>query len=66
MLQRGKQRHRRGTLNLPGRVAGRLLDVTVGYGYRPWLAAVWLVLLQTAGTVAFAPDRPLPEVAAES
>jgi hypothetical protein len=55
-----KQRHRRGTLSLPGRVAGRLLDVTVGYGYRPWLAAVWLVLLLTAGTVAFAADRPHP------
>jgi hypothetical protein len=55
-----KQRHRRGTLSLPGRVAGRLLDVTVGYGYRPWLAAVWLVLLLTVGTVAFAAGRPHP------
>jgi len=30
-----KQRHRRTTLRAPGRAIGRLLDATVGYGYRP-------------------------------
>jgi hypothetical protein len=53
-----KQRHRRTTLTAPGRTAGRLLDITVGYGYRPWLAAIWLALLLTAGTVVYAIDRP--------
>jgi hypothetical protein len=37
-----KQRHRRKTRGIAGRIAGRLLDLTVGYGYRPWLALVWL------------------------
>jgi hypothetical protein len=37
---------------------GRLLDWTVGYGYRPWLAAVWLVALLAIGTVVFAIDPP--------
>ena len=44
----------------PGRAAGRILDATVGYGYRPWLAAIWLALLLTAGTVTFAINRPHP------
>src|SRR5712691_8187744 len=55
-----KQRHRRTTLTAPGRAAGRLLEVTVGYGYRPWLAAIWLALLLTAGTAVYAIDRPHP------
>jgi hypothetical protein len=55
-----KERHRRPTLSPPGRIAGRLLDVTVGYGYRPWLAAIWLALLLTAGTIVYAVDRPHP------
>jgi hypothetical protein len=55
-----KQRHRRATLSTPGRAAGRILDATVGYGYRPWLAAIWLALLLTAGTVTFAINRPHP------
>lgn len=37
-----KQRHRRKTRGIAGRIAGRLLDLAVGYGYRPWLALVWL------------------------
>jgi hypothetical protein len=53
-----KQRHRQTTLSAPGRAAGRLLDITVGYGYRPWLAAIWLTLLLATGTIVFALDRP--------
>jgi hypothetical protein len=53
-----KQRHRRTTLHAPGRVFGRLLDWTVGYGYRPWLAAIWLAALLAAGTAVFAAHPP--------
>lgn len=55
-----KERRRRGSLRLPGRVLGRLLDWTVGYGYRPWRAAVWLATLLAIGTVAFSLRRPQP------
>jgi hypothetical protein len=53
-----KQRHRRTTLSAPGRIAGRLLDATVGYGYRPWLAAIWLALLLALGTTVYAIHHP--------
>ncbi|MFE0331897.1 oxidoreductase [Streptomyces sp. NPDC058960] len=55
-----KQRHRRTTLNAPGRVWGRLLDATVGYGYRPWLAGVWLLALTLLGTLSFGTHAPNP------
>ncbi|GAA4560318.1 oxidoreductase [Planotetraspora kaengkrachanensis] len=53
-----KQRARRRTLKLPGRVWGRLLDIVVGYGYRPWLAGLWVGLLLAAGTSVFSHWRP--------
>ncbi|GHE32804.1 oxidoreductase [Streptosporangium violaceochromogenes] len=53
-----KQRRRRRTLKPTGRVWGRLLDLVVGYGYRPWLAGLWVAVLLTAGTVVFAAVRP--------
>ncbi|MGO4632936.1 oxidoreductase [Streptomyces sp. 2RAF24] len=55
-----KQRHRRLTLSPPARVWGHLLDVTVGYGYRPWLAGVWLLALTLLGTLAFSTHSPSP------
>ncbi|MFB6889023.1 oxidoreductase [Kitasatospora sp. NPDC056327] len=48
-----KQRRRRRTLGPAGRVWGRLLDVTVGYGYRPWQALLWLAGLALLGTLVF-------------
>jgi adhesin HecA-like repeat protein len=48
-----KQRARRPTLGLPGRVWSRLLDVLVGYGYRTWLAGVWLAGFWLVGWVVF-------------
>jgi hypothetical protein len=48
-----KQRHRRATLRPTGRAWGHLLDATVGYGYRPWLAALWLAALTALGTAVF-------------
>ncbi|PBC75727.1 hypothetical protein BX265_0402 [Streptomyces sp. TLI_235] len=53
-----KQRRRRRTLGVLGRAWGRLLDATVGYGYRPWQAALWLVALIAAGTAAFSHGTP--------
>ena len=55
-----KQRHRRGTLGLPARLWGHLLDATVGYGYRPWLAGLWLAALVVLGTAVFAAHTPKP------
>ncbi|MFG3441163.1 hypothetical protein ACGF0J_28265 [Nonomuraea sp. NPDC047897] len=59
--QLAKLRARRRTQGLGLRVWGRLLDVTVGYGYRPWLAGVWFAVLLLTGTISFAlnPPRPL-------
>lgn len=45
-----KQRCRRATLGLPGRLVGYLLDGVVGYGYRPGRAFAWLVALMVAGS----------------
>ncbi|MER7706814.1 oxidoreductase [Kitasatospora sp. NPDC097605] len=53
-----KQRRRRRTLGLPGRLWGRLLDATVGYGYRPWQAVLWLGGLALLGTLVFRHGAP--------
>ncbi|MEV0319089.1 oxidoreductase [Streptomyces sp. NPDC050658] len=53
-----KQRHRRRALSAPTRAWGHLLDATVGYGYRPWLAGVWLLILALLGTLMFAAHTP--------
>ncbi|MQA86478.1 MAG: hypothetical protein GEV03_18055 [Streptosporangiales bacterium] len=53
-----KQRARRATLGRIGRLGGYLLDWTVGYGYRAWLAAVWLALLTAVGTTVFGLEPP--------
>jgi hypothetical protein len=55
-----KQRHRRRTLHPAGRAWGHLLDVTVGYGYRPWLAGLWLSALTLLGTLTFGAHTPTP------
>ncbi|WP_030545833.1 hypothetical protein [Streptomyces albus] len=55
-----KQRHRRRTLPWAARAWGHLLDVTVGYGYRPWLAGVWLLALTLLGTLSFGTHSPSP------
>jgi hypothetical protein len=55
-----KQRHRRSTQGYGGKVWAYLLDWSVGYGYRPWLAALWLAMLVAAGTIVFARWPPQP------
>jgi hypothetical protein len=55
-----KQRHRRSTLSTTGRIWGHALDWTVGYGYRPWLAGLWLLGLLALGTTLFSVHNPAP------
>jgi hypothetical protein len=59
--QLARLRARRRTQGPGLRLWGSLLDITVGYGYRPWLAGVWFALLLLTGTVSFGlnPPRPL-------
>ncbi|MER7753138.1 hypothetical protein [Kitasatospora sp. NPDC097643] len=48
-----KERLRYQSLGPAGRIWGRLLGITVGYGYRPSRALYWLLLLLAAGTAYF-------------
>jgi hypothetical protein len=54
-----KERHRRKTLGIAGRIAGNLLDVTVGYGYHTWRALFWLVGLWAVGYTYIRDVEPL-------
>jgi hypothetical protein len=53
-----KQRARRRTLGLPSRLWNLLLDTLVGYGYRTWLAGVWLLAWWAVGMLVFAVAYP--------
>jgi hypothetical protein len=44
------ERLHHGQMRTPGRVWGRIQDTLTGYGYRPWLAAVWLVSFVSSPT----------------
>ncbi len=56
-----RQRRRRESLPVAARMWGHLQDVTVGYGYRPARAALWMAVLWAVGAVVFAlHGRPLP------
>jgi hypothetical protein len=48
-----KQRRRFAQRNLLWRLGGYVLDGLVGYGYRNWLALVWVAGLLVLGTVLF-------------
>jgi hypothetical protein len=61
-----KMRRRREVLNPLGKVWNWLLFVTVGYGYRPWLAGIWLLALLAAGSVIFAHAYPAHMVPASA
>jgi hypothetical protein len=54
-----KQRRRRESAAPPAKAWSFFLDATVGYGYRAWLAGVWLLLLVILGWIAF--GRAYPE-----
>jgi len=59
-IQLAKLRARRKTLNPVGRSWNVLLDWTVGFGYRPWLAFMWFAVLLAVGTAVFSLDHPHP------
>ncbi|MFF4170344.1 oxidoreductase [Streptomyces sp. NPDC001744] len=61
-----KQRRRRETLPLAGKLWGYLQDWAVAYGYRPGRAALWMAVLWAAGTVAFSRYHPVPLKADEA
>ncbi len=48
-----KQRHRHTVHGRAGRVWGWLQEWTVGYGYRPWRAALWLAVCWLLGSPWF-------------
>jgi hypothetical protein len=58
--QLAKQRARRATLGVTGRAWGYLLDWMVGYGFRPWIAAVWFAVLLAGASTVFAMEPPRP------
>ncbi|MFG2982469.1 membrane-associated oxidoreductase [Streptomyces sp. NPDC048258] len=60
-VQLAKLRRHRRTLPRHARLWGLLQDATVGYGFRPLRAAVWLLALLLTGTTAygFHPPREL-------
>ncbi|MCF6525689.1 oxidoreductase [Streptomyces sp. JJ36] len=55
-----KQRRRRETLPLPGKLWGYLQDWTVAYGYRPGQAALWMACLWASGAFLFEAHEPPP------
>ncbi|MEH0417128.1 membrane-associated oxidoreductase [Streptomyces sp. B21-083] len=65
-VQLAKQRRHRATLPWIGRVWGHLQDTTVGYGFRPLRAAVWLLSLLAAGSTVYALHHPHPLKADET
>ncbi|MFG2646896.1 membrane-associated oxidoreductase [Streptomyces sp. NPDC048436] len=57
-VQLAKQRRHRTTLAWYAKAWGYLQDATVGYGFRPTRAAVWLLSLLLIGSVAYAVREP--------
>jgi hypothetical protein len=55
-----RQHRRYAAAGRTARIWGALQRVTVGYGYRPWLAACWLVGLWLLGGTWFAFHEPAP------
>jgi hypothetical protein len=55
-----KQRCRRTVLPWYAKAWGYVQDITVGYGYRPARAALWLLALLALGTTSFAWHHPPP------
>lgn len=56
------ERIQRRTMTPLGRAWSLLQDITVGYGYKPWRAMTWLVLLLVTGSLVyhFAPPTSFP------
>ncbi|KOG42872.1 hypothetical protein [Streptomyces resistomycificus] len=60
LVRLAKQRRHRTTLPWYGRLWGHVQDATVGYGFRPLRACVWLLSLLAIGSVAYALHHPRP------
>ena len=58
VVQLAKQRRHRRTLPWYGRLWGQVQDATVGYGFRPLRAAVWLLSLLAVGSISYALHHP--------
>ncbi|MGW0902349.1 membrane-associated oxidoreductase [Streptomyces sp. NPDC002853] len=58
-VQLAKQRRHRTTLPWYAKAWGYLQDLTVGYGFRPTRAAVWLLSLLLIGSVTYAVREPV-------
>ncbi|WOX09186.1 hypothetical protein [Streptomyces sp. N50] len=59
-VQLARHRKRRNSARLPDRFWGYFEDLTVGYGYRPSRALVWLFALTTLVAIVFAAVPPQP------
>ncbi|QKG23158.1 hypothetical protein [Actinomadura verrucosospora] len=57
-VQLAKLRARRRKIHPVSRAWNLVLDWTVGYGYRPWLAFAWFAVLLAVGTTVFSLDHP--------
>jgi hypothetical protein len=57
-VQLAKQLRYRATLPWYGRTWGHLQEVTVGYGFRPLRAAIWLLSLLATGSIAYGLHNP--------
>ncbi|MER8004626.1 membrane-associated oxidoreductase [Streptomyces sp. NPDC094149] len=66
LVQLAKQRRLRTTRAWYGRLWGYVQDATVGYGFRPLRAAVWLLSLLAIGSIAYAVHHPRPLKASEA
>jgi len=66
LVQLAKQRRHRTTLAWYARAWGHLQDATVGYGFRPLRAAVWLLSLLAVGSIAYGVHQPPPIKADEA
>ena len=54
------ERHQRAAMTLPGRAWSFVQDITVGYGYKPARAMLWLLALLAIGTLTYATHPPPP------
>jgi hypothetical protein len=61
LVMMARQRRRYASLGVAGRVWGELQRLTVGFGYRPWLAVAWLVFFWVLGGLWFT-DHPLTRI----
>ncbi|MGW2517543.1 membrane-associated oxidoreductase [Streptomyces sp. NPDC001617] len=66
LVQLAKQRRLRTTRAWYGRVWGYVQDATVGYGFHPLRAAVWLLSLLAVGSIAYGLHHPRPLKASEA